>query len=84
VKNNGNVSIDAHVSVITRYFWGLTHFIHRGDYPILRGETSDWNFELKRPFLGGLYRSQFSLEYDEDSAATVGLETGKRLTRLES
>lgn len=84
VKNTGNVSIDGHVTVETRYLLGFMHKVHTGDYPLLRGEVSDWNFELKRPFMGGLYRSRFSVEYDEDPTATVGVESGKKLTRLRS
>jgi len=83
VKNTGNVSIDADVKVITRYFFGLKYFEHGGQYPILRGETSDWNFELKKPFWGGWYRSSFSVEYDANPEAGVGVKSGKKLTRLE-
>lgn len=83
VKNLGNVSIDADAQVITRYFFGLTHITHGGQYPILRGDTSDWNFELKKPFWGGWYHSSFVVEYDENPEATVGVKSGKALTRLE-
>lgn len=82
-KNLGNVSIDADVQVVTRYFFGLTLAQHGGQYPILRGETSEWNFELKKPFWGGWYRSSFVVEYDENPEATVGVKSGKALTRLE-
>ncbi len=83
VKNLGNVSIDTNVKVITRYFFGSIFFEHGGQYPILRGETSDWNFELKRPFWGGWYRSSLIVEYDENPEAGVGVESGKAMTRLE-
>lgn len=83
VKNIGNVSIDADAIVTTRYFFGPTLFRHGGQYPILRGDTSDWNFELKKPFWGGWYRSIFTVEYDENPEATVGVKSGKTLTRLE-
>lgn len=83
VKNTGNVSIDADAVVVTRYFFGTTLIRHGGQYPILRGETSDWNFELKKPFWGGWFRSSFTVEYDENPEATVGVKSGKALTRLE-
>lgn len=83
VKNLGNVSIDADAQVVTRYFFGLTHITHGGQYPILRGDTSDWNFELKKPFWGGWYYSNFVVEYDTNSEAGVGVKSGKALTRLE-
>src|SRR3989339_1394941 len=83
VKNTGNVPIEANARVITKYFFGSTYFIHGGEYPILRGETSDWNFELKKPFWGGLFRSNFVVEYDNNSEAGVGVKSGKFITRLE-
>ena len=82
VKNLGNVSIDADIRVVTKYFFGLTHIEHGGQFPILRGETSDWNFELKKPFWGGWYRSSFVLEYGEDLGTEIGKETGQKI-RLE-
>ncbi len=82
VKNLGNVSIDAEAKVITRYFFGLKHMTHGGQYPILRDDTSDWNFELKKPFWGGLYRSSLIVEYDTNSEAGVGVRSGKELTLL--
>ncbi len=84
VKNTGSVSIDADAQVVTRYFFGATLFTHGGQYPVLRGETSDWNFELKKPFWGGWYRSSFTVEYDENPEAGIGVKSGKALTRLAS
>lgn len=57
---------------------------HGGQYPILRGDTSDWSFELKKPFWGGLYRSQFTISYDNSKEASVGVQTNKELVTLES
>ncbi len=84
VKNIGNVSIDADARVTTRYFFGPILIKHGGQYPILRGDTSDWSFELKHPFWGGFYRSQFTVQYDASKEATVGVQTGKELTMLKS
>jgi hypothetical protein len=36
VKNTGNVSIDANVSVVTRYFFGVKYAEQGGQYPVLR------------------------------------------------
>ncbi len=83
VKNLGNVSIDADAQVVTKYFFGLTHITSGGQYPILRGDTSEWNFELKKPFWGGWYRSSFAVEYDANPEAGVGVKSGNALTRLE-
>jgi hypothetical protein len=82
VKNTGNVSIDADVQVATRYFFGSILAIDGGQYPILRDETSDWNFELKKPFWGGWYYSNFTVGYDANPGASVGVTSGKLLTTL--
>lgn len=83
-KNIGNVSIDTDIKVITSNFFGSTYFEHGGQFPILRGKTSDWNFQLKKPFWGGWYKSEFVLEYEEDLEASIGKETGNEKIRLES
>jgi hypothetical protein len=82
VKNTGNVSIDTQVDVVTRNIFWFVFMRHGGQYPILRGDTSDWNFELKRPLLWGIYRSQFFVTYDENKEASVGVESGKNVTKL--
>jgi hypothetical protein len=63
VLNNGNVSIDADVSIVTRSIFGFVHQRHGGSFPVLRGEETRWGFELKKPFWGGLYVSKASLRY---------------------
>lgn len=83
VKNTGNVSIDADVSIVTRNMFGFVFMRSGGQYPILRGETSDWNFDLKKPFWGGLYRSKFTVTYDENKEASVGVQSGKELKVLD-
>ena len=82
VKNFGNVSIDASVQVVTRCLFGLTHIQHGGQFPILRGEVSDWNFELKKPFWGGWYQSSLTIEYEEGSETELGKETGEQKIQL--
>lgn len=83
VKNTGNVSIDANVSVVTRYFFGVKYAEQGGQYPVLRWEVSDWNFDLKKPFWGWLYRSSFSVSYDPDPQAQVGNNTDGELVILD-
>jgi len=83
VKNSGTVSIDANISVSTRSWFGKLMLQQGGQYPILRNETSEWNFEFKPPFWGGWYKSHLSVEYDADAAAGVGVKSGKALTKLE-
>ena len=83
VKNDGNVSIDASVSVDTRNFIGFGHLKQGGQYPILRGATSEWNFEVPKPFWGLWYRSSFTVTYDSNPEAGVGVISGKTLTVLQ-
>lgn len=83
IKNSGNVSIDTDVNVVTKYFFGKTLFHHKGQYPVLRGETSSWNFELKKPFWGGWYESNFYAQYDFGSSAGVGLSDEQTLRKIE-
>lgn len=82
VANEGNVSVDADVRVVTSYFFGKKLFENGGQYPVLRGASSDWNFELARPFWGGLYRSEFTVSYDGSEGATVGVNTDAELVTL--
>lgn len=82
-KNIGNVSIDADIQVITNNFFGSKYIQHGGEFPILRGEVADWNFQLKKPFWGGWYKSNFFIEYEEDLGASIGVETGNEKVRLQ-
>lgn len=82
VKNVGNVSIDANVRVATQSLFGFIVAEKGGTYPILRDETSEWNFEIAQPFWGGWYRSSLDVSYDEHAEASVGVESGKGQTAL--
>ncbi len=82
VKNLGNVSIDANVKVTTEYFFGKKLQENGGQYPILRGQTSEWNFELAKPFWGGWYKSSFVVEYDKSLDAQVGKNSNEKLVSL--
>lgn len=82
VRNPGNVSIDADVHAITRYFFGLTHIVHGGQYSILREDASDWSFELAKPFWGGWYRTNYSIKYDESKEAIIGVNSDAKLVEL--
>jgi len=70
IKNSGNVSVNPDVSIATHSILGA-NILRQGDklggkYLVLRNDTSEWNFELKKPFWGGWYRSDLSVEYDND------------------
>ena len=55
VKNDGNVSIDTDLEVITTGILGGQKSTYSQQYPILRNATSDWNIPYKRPFWGGCH-----------------------------
>ncbi len=82
VENSGNVSVDVDISVKTRHLLGFLYHEHGGQFPVLRGETFEQNFELKKPFWGGWYRTSLAVSYDKGEAAGVGTESGEALTTL--
>jgi hypothetical protein len=84
IKNLGNVSIDTDVDVVTKSFLGNVIARNGGNFPILRDKTSEWNFDLVKPFWGGWYGSQLIVNYDKNIGASVGIESGKALEKLES
>jgi hypothetical protein len=82
IRNPGNVSIDADVNIITRYFFGLVHQENGGQQSILREDTSDFNFELKKPFWGGWYRTNYVIKYDESKDAIIGVNSSSTPVEL--
>lgn len=84
VKNEGNVSIDSDVTTISSYLVGPQLDRHSQQFPILRGETSDWNIELKRPFWGGWLKSKFTVSYDANTNNKIGEQTNKDIVTLSS
>ncbi len=72
VRNDGNVSIDADVRVVTTNLFGRELIRHGGEYAILRESTSEWNFELAPTFWGGWYRSRLTVAYDANPAVELG------------
>lgn len=82
VANTGNVSLDTRVSLVTKSLIGRTIAEHGGDFPILRDDVSEWNFELQRPFWGGWYKTKMNVAYDPDPQATVGLRDDSNLSLI--
>lgn len=85
VKNSGNVSTDANISVVTSYFFGTVLGTNDAKNTVLRGETADWNFEREKPFWGGWYYSNLVVEYDEAPGSEVkdGVKSDAMIVRLE-
>lgn len=73
VKNDGNVSVDASVSVSLANIFGHKVVQTNGNYPVLAKSTADWSFELKRPFWGGWYKVTASASYPADPTKALGI-----------
>lgn len=65
ITNTGNASVDATVKVVTKNIFGKVFQEHGGLYPVLRGQTSTWNFELRPSFWGGWYNSELITAYQD-------------------
>lgn len=65
IRNNGNVSVEADVRVVTRNSLGRVVFTHGGLYTILPFDTSRWNFEFVAPFYGGWFTSNVNISYND-------------------
>lgn len=79
VFNDGNVSLDATIDVVTRSIFGRLTARHGGDFPVLRGEELRWTFEMDKPFWGGVYVSRASLTYLEGHGE-LGQDIGTPIT----
>ncbi|MBN2100964.1 LysM peptidoglycan-binding domain-containing protein [Candidatus Dojkabacteria bacterium] len=83
VTNKGNVSVDTDIKVHITYFWGKELDTQGGEYVVLRDDTAEWNFELKKPFWGGWYKTYFTAEYDTNPNLEIGKsdkDSTKKLT----
>ncbi|MFA7309013.1 MAG: LysM domain-containing protein [Patescibacteria group bacterium] len=82
VKNSGNVSIDTDVKIVTRDMFNREIADHGGEFSILRGQTSDYNFELKQPFWGGLFSANLSAAYDPSITVELGKKSDEKRVTL--
>lgn len=84
VKNSGNVSIDTKVAIKVKHFFGVLFKEFGGNFPVLRDETSDFNFEMKNPMLGGIFFTHAVFSYDNNNEAIIGVDTKNLPTELKS
>lgn len=84
MTNTGNVSIDTNIDIYTKYFFGKEYQKHGGKFPLMAGQTGEWNFEMASPFWGGLYRTQFVASYDQGTGAGIGVASGDAFKSLKS
>ncbi len=82
IKNIGNVSTDTNIIIKTTNVFGREISQHGGEYTILRGDASELNFEVEKPFWGGWYNATLSAEYDPNPETEIGTRSGEieRLT----
>lgn len=81
VENTGNVSADTDIAVWVRSFLGTTVYQDGGQFPVQRGQQSEWNFSMDPPFWGGWYTAQFSASYN-DGERQIGAEGGDAVTKI--
>jgi len=72
VRNLGNVSVDTNVDARIKDILGRQIFISNGGYPVLREQTAELNFDMKKPFWGGWYQASMRVGYDANPANNLG------------
>lgn len=72
IENTGNVSVDAEISSTIDYFFGKQYSQVGGQYPVLRGQTGEWNFQHNRPFWGGIFKASVTATYDRNVENFIG------------
>ncbi len=72
VHNSGNVSLDTSSRVQLVNVFGQRSPIKLATFPVMAGATTGWNFEFKRPYWGGVYKAQTSINYNADPTAGIG------------
>lgn len=77
VSNTGNVSIDTDVKVRVSNLLNKEIITFGGEYPIFRNDTAAYNYDIKSPTFGSIYKAKGIITYDGNAAAVIG-ETGSR------
>lgn len=72
IMNTGNVSVDTDIQTTLKYFFGSTVSQVGGQFPVLRDQMGEWNFDHGRPFWGGWYKANVSAQYDDNLDSFIG------------
>jgi len=92
IKNTGNTAINADVRITPSLFGFLPvlkdgkNFYYGGKYLTLRGQASDWSFEVSNTDLpwGGFYKAKMTVDYNSDPSLDENVVTGDiPMTRLD-
>ncbi|HEX6258440.1 MAG TPA: LysM peptidoglycan-binding domain-containing protein [Candidatus Saccharimonadales bacterium] len=65
LKNDGNVSLDADITVKLVDVFGAAHVASTGQLPVLPRTEAQYNFELNKPFWGGWYQRIVEVNYHQ-------------------
>ncbi len=82
IANSGNVSLDTKLDIRLVSLFGITEDSVTATYPILPGTTASWNFDVDRPFWGGLYRADVTAQYNDNIKDTLGQTSGGSETTI--
>jgi LysM domain-containing protein/WxL interacting protein linking bacterial and host surfaces len=81
VSNDGNVSLDTKLQPkLLSVFGTEVSSGKEGTSPVLPHSKASLNFELKRPFWGGLYRAQVVASYNANPTTELGVNNDSNRT----
>jgi hypothetical protein len=72
VENTGNVSIDTDVRVRVTNILGKEIITFGGKYPIFRDDVATYNYDLKSPTFGSVYKAKGIVTYDGNAGTSIG------------
>lgn len=75
LRNSGNVSLDTDVDIRLKTVLGTTVNKTGGEFPVLAGGESEFNFEVGEPFWGGIYFLKAKATYNPNPQAGLGDES---------
>lgn len=72
LRNNGNVSLDTLIDIQLKSVFGAAVEQTSGEFPVLTGGESEFNFDINEPFWGGMYVLNATARYNADPTASLG------------
>ena len=72
VKNTGNVSIDTDIRVKVTNLLKKEIITFGGKYPIFRDDEATYNYDLKSPTFGAIYKAKGVVTYDGNAGTSIG------------
>ena len=82
LKNVGNVSADVDIKVSVRSLFGNLLYSNGGGYPVISNQVLQQQFEqTNKPFFGGWYVAQASIQYDMHAGEFGTSNTSSLITK---